>query len=104
MLNNIQKVAEDKDHSKNIEIAKILEKVFKNVNGAGLTSDILKQRVVLYAPSTKPNSTKEAIRKRNDRFFKSVIDSRLLRVEKDNRDEMERTIYHYDNPNLKIEF
>lgn len=104
MLNNIQKVAEDKDHSKNIEIAKILEKVFKNVNGAGLTSDILKQRVVLYAPSTKPNSTKDAIRKRNDRFFKSVIDSRLLRVEKDYKNEMEWTIYHYDNPNLKIEF
>jgi hypothetical protein len=104
MLDNIQKIAEDKDHSKNVEFAKILEKVFKNVNGAGLTSDVLKQKVVLYAPSAKPNSTKEAIRKRNDRFFKGITDSRLLRVENQDRDGVKRTIYHYDNPSLKIEF
>jgi hypothetical protein len=104
MLDNIQKIAEDKDHSKNVELAKILEKVFKNVNGAGLTSDVLKQKVVLYAPSAKPNSSKDAIRKRNDRFFKGITDSRLLRVENEDRDGIKRTIYHYDNPNLKIGF
>ncbi|MEA5457819.1 hypothetical protein VB796_02145 [Arcicella sp. LKC2W] len=103
-LDNIKKIAEDKDHSKNIEIAKVLEKVFKNVNGTGLTSDILKQRVVLYAPPAKQNSSKDAIRKRNDRYFKAIINSRLLRVEEDVRDNIKRTIYHYDNPNLKIGF
>lgn len=106
-IENIKKIVEDKDHSKNMQMVEILEKVYKNLQGKGLTSDILKQQVILYAPSmpiSNSKNPKDAIRKRNDRLFKGIIDGSLLRVEHETKDETKRTIYYYDSPNLQIGF
>lgn len=105
MVENINKIGDDKNYAKNVEMIGILEKVYKNIKGDCLTYDILKQKVILYAPSN-PNgkNSKDAIRKRNDRLFKNILDSSLLRIESEINDKVERRVYYFDSPNLQIDF
>jgi hypothetical protein len=103
-IEEIKKIVEDKNYKKNTEIMKALDKIYKPLNGIGLTYDVLKSKVILHVPSSSKSRSKEAIRKQNERFFKSVLESGLLRVEEEIKDGMKRTIYYYDSSNLQIEF
>jgi hypothetical protein len=105
MVESINKIGDDKNYGKNVEMIGILEKVYKNIKGECLTYDILRQKIILYAPSN-PNSknSKDATRKRNDRLFKSILDSSLLRIELEIKDKIERKVYYYDSQNFQLEF
>lgn len=106
-IESIKKIEEDKGQTKKNQIAEILEKVYRNLNGTGLTEDILKQQVILYAPpmpTSKSKNPAEAIRKRNYRLFKDVMNSSLLRLKVETKDNNEQFIYYYDSPNLQINF
>lgn len=106
-IESIKKIEEDKGQTKKNQIAEILEKVYRNLNGTGLTEDKLKQQVILYAPpmpTSKSKNPAEAIRKRNYRLFKDVMNSSLLRLKVETKDNNEQFIYYYDSPNLQINF
>ena len=97
-VESINKIGNDKNYGKNAEMIETLEKVYKDIRGQCLTHDILKQKVILYAPSNPKNTnSKDAIRKRNDRLFKSILESSFLRLEFEIKDKIEQGVYYYDN-------
>lgn len=105
MIENIKKIGDDKSYGKKIEMIETLEKVYKKIPEEGLTHDVLKQQVRLYAPlASNLKDSKEATRKRIDRLFTIIIKSNLLRVEEEDKEGVPRRTYYYDSPNLQIKF
>jgi hypothetical protein len=102
MIEKFKKLSVDKDLEKNIEIGGILEKIYKNINGHGLTSDILKSKLLLHVPTPKANSKdpEGASKKSRDRLFKTIRDKDLLRIENEKSNGVEREIYYFDKMDL----
>lgn len=105
-VENIKKIAEDKDLSKKTEMIELLENCFKNHKEDGLTADSLKIQIGLYLKSDSRNKglKDDSFRKKRDRAFTDISKHNLLRIEKQNQDGMERQIYYYDSPKLEIKF
>ena len=106
MIENIKKVSEDKELGKSVEIIQILEKIYKNVGSQGLTSDILKSKLLLHVPTPKANSKdpQGASKKSRDRLFNTIRDRKILRTENETIEGIPREVYYYDNPNLSLKF
>ena len=105
MVENIKKIGDDKNYSKNVEMIGILERIYKDIKGECITHDTLKQKIILYAPSNlNSKNSKDATRKRNDRLFKSILDSSLLRLEFEIKDKIEQGVYYYDSQNFELKF
>lgn len=98
MVENIKKIGDEKNYDKNAEMIGTLKKVYKDIKGECITHDILKQKIILYAPSNpNNNNSKDATRKRNDRLFKSILESSLLRIACEIKDKIEQVVYYYDS-------
>lgn len=106
MIENFKKVSEDKELGKNSEIIQILEKIYKNVGSQGLTSDVLKSKLLLHVPTPKANSKdpQGASKKSRDRLFNTIRDKKILRTQNENIEGIQREVYYYDNPNLSLKF
>ena len=104
IIEKIEKLSEDKDLSKKYEYIQILDEVYKNIKGVGLQSDELKKQISIHAPKPKTNIKKQSIAKRNDRLFKAITESSLLRIEDEKRDGIDRKIYYYESPNPELKF
>ena len=106
MIENINKVVEDKELGRDIGIVQILENIYKNTGSQGLTSDILKSKLLLHVPTPKANSKdpQGASKKSRDRLFKTIRERKILRIENEKINEIEREVYYYDSPNLSLKF
>lgn len=104
IIEKIEKLSEDKDLSKKYQYVQILDEIYKNIKGVGLQSDELKRQISIHAPKPKKSISDDAIRKRNDRLFKAIIESSLLRIKDEKRDGIERKIYYYESPNPELKF
>jgi hypothetical protein len=106
MIENFKKVSEDKELGKSVEIIQVLEKIYKNVGSQGLTSDVLKSKLLLHVPTPKANSKdpQGASKKSRDRLFNTIRDRKILRTQNENIEGIQREVYYYDNPNLSLKF
>ena len=106
MIENFNKISEDKELGKSVEIIQILEKIYKNFYNQGLTSDVLKSKLLLHVPTPKASSKdpQSASKKSRDRLFITIRDRKILRTENENIDGSLREVYYYDSPNLSLKF